>query len=124
MFCFLAFRRLAPLAQTTWVQPLQQFSAHSALVVFTEKAFSLAFFNIWFLRRKGAAVYPNRLRMSGRLIKEKNLLEIEFATLDPFIDRWSATAQALSFYIKMEKGDKGTRAVIDVPTGECRGATQ
>lgn len=62
--------------------------------------------------------------MSGRLIKEKNPLEIEFATLDPFIDGWSATAQALSFYIKMGEGDKGARAVIDVPTGECTGATQ
>lgn len=45
--------------------------------------------------------------MCGSLIKERNVLENEFATLDPFINRWSATAQPSSFYIKMEEGDKG-----------------
>lgn len=46
--------------------------------------------------------------MSGCLIKERNVLENEFATPDPFIDRWSATARSASFYIKMEEGDKGS----------------
>lgn len=46
--------------------------------------------------------------MSGSLIKERNVLENEFASQDPFIDRWSATAQPASFYIKMEEGDKGS----------------
>lgn len=36
------------------------------------------------------------------------MLENEFASQDPFIDRWSATAQPESFYIKMEEGDKGS----------------
>lgn len=46
--------------------------------------------------------------MSGCLIKERNVLENEFATPDPFIDRWRATAQPTSFYIKMDEGDKGS----------------
>lgn len=46
--------------------------------------------------------------MSGSLIKERNVLENEFASQDLFIDRWSATAQPASFYIKMEEGDKGS----------------
>lgn len=46
--------------------------------------------------------------MPGCLIKERNVLENEFATPHPFIDRWSATAQPASFYIKMEEGDKGS----------------
>lgn len=46
--------------------------------------------------------------MSGCLIKERNVLENEFAAPDPFIDRWRATAQPTSFYIKMDEGDKGS----------------
>lgn len=46
--------------------------------------------------------------MPGCLIKERNVLENEFAIPDPFIDRWSATAQPASFNIKMEEGDKGS----------------
>lgn len=65
--------------------------------------------------------------MSGSLIKERNVLENEFASQDPFIDRWSATAQPASFYIKWKRVIKGlcsAEPVIDVPTGECREATQ
>lgn len=39
---------------------------------------------------------------------KRGMLENEFATPDPFIDRWSVTAQPASFYIKMEEGDKGS----------------
>lgn len=45
--------------------------------------------------------------MRGSLIKERKVLENEFATPDLFIDRWCATAQPASFYIKMEESDKG-----------------
>lgn len=45
--------------------------------------------------------------MRGSLIKERKVLENELATLDLFIDRWCATTQPESFYIKIEESDKG-----------------
>lgn len=42
--------------------------------------------------KRGWTAFTNYPHMSGGLIKERNMLENEFATPESFIDRWSATA--------------------------------
>lgn len=59
-------------------------------------------------RKDGGQLLLTTSQMSDCLIKEGSVLENGFATPDPFIDRWSATAQPASFYIKTEEGDKGS----------------
>lgn len=62
--------------------------------------------------------------MSERLIKEERRQD-GFATSESFIDRWSATAQPASVYMKMEEGDKGSGrrpGVMDKATAECKEA--